>query len=137
MCDWNGVLENANFLFGSRKSASRASLSEPSAFEFRMLKVRQAADHQSATDIRTHSGESWNHEAMQHRLTVSIHPMPRDEQAVRNLRERLERIPGVRSVSIHAQTEMAYVVCDSSAVSADVIAAAIDRARSAGDEIEP
>jgi copper chaperone CopZ len=76
----------------------------------------------------------WNRESLQHRLTVSIHPMPHDEQAVRSLRERLERIPGVRSVSIHAQTEMAYVVCDTNTVNADVIIAAIDQARSAGDE---
>jgi copper chaperone CopZ len=66
---------------------------------------------------------------MHYRLTVSIHPMPHDDQVLQSLRERLEQIPGVRSVSIHPQTEMAYVVCDNTSVTADMIFAAIDQAR--------
>ncbi len=66
---------------------------------------------------------------MLYRLTISIHPMPHDDQRLQALRERLEQIPGVRSVSIHPQTEMAYVVCHSATVTADMIFAAIDQMR--------
>lgn len=64
--------------------------------------------------------------SMAQRLIVSINPMPREGQAVQFLRERIEKIPGVRSVSIHAQTEMAYVIYDASITSADVIVSAIN-----------
>jgi hypothetical protein len=72
---------------------------------------------------------------MLYRLTVSIHPMPHDDQLVQSLRERLEQIPGVRSVSIHPQTEMAYVVCYNAGVTADMIFAAIDQNRPAMNPI--
>jgi copper chaperone CopZ len=63
---------------------------------------------------------------MQHRLIVSINPMPRDGQAVQSLMERIEKMPGVRSVSIHSHTEMAYVIFDDTVISADAIIAAIN-----------
>lgn len=72
---------------------------------------------------------------MHQRLIVSINPMPRDGQAVQRHRERVEKLPGVRSVSIHAQTEMAYVIFEDSVTSADVIIAAInDQAVSQGGQ---
>ncbi len=67
-----------------------------------------------------------NRQPMQHRLIVSINPMPREAQAVEALMERIEKMPGVRSISIHAQTEMAYVIFDDTVVSADAIIAAIN-----------
>ena len=67
-----------------------------------------------------------NRQPMQHRLIVSINPMPREAQAVQGLMERIEKMPGVRTVSIHAQTEMAYVIFDDTVVSADAIIAAIN-----------
>jgi cation transport ATPase len=73
-------------------------------------------------------------EAMHYRLTVSIHPMPHDDRVLQSLRERLEQIPGVHSVSIHPQTEMAYVVCDNTNVTADMLFAAIDQARLKTDD---
>jgi copper chaperone CopZ len=70
--------------------------------------------------------EAGNHALPIHRFNSS---QPHDEQILQRLREHLEQIPGVRSVSIHPQTEMVYVVCNSPEVTADLIFAAIDQTR--------
>jgi threonine aldolase len=78
---------------------------------------------------------SQKQEAMYYRFTVPIHPMHHDEQILHRLREHLEQIPGVRSVSFHPQTEMVYVVCSSPDVTADQIFAAIDQTRPMTNQI--